>query len=71
MNTTSSLCHNRLGGCYTCSAGTARSQPDLQTAARQPGFRPSLGDSPSTSGVATGAQVPLPSCQRACSPVLL
>src|ERR671933_527088 len=54
-----------------CSAGTDRSQPDLQTAGRESGFRPSLGDSPSTSGVATGAQVPLPSCQRACSAALL
>jgi len=54
-----------------CSVRTDRSQPYLHTAGREPGFRPSLGDGPSTRGVATGAQVPLPSCQRACSAALL
>ena len=53
------------------SVGTDRSQPDIQTAGREPGFRPRFLEGPSTRGVATGAEVPLPSCQRACSAALL
>ena len=53
-----------------CSAGTDRSQPSPKLG-REPGFRPCLGDGPSTRGVAAGAQVPPPTCQRACSAAFL